>query len=461
MSNVYDFGDSAYLEGAKAVVEFTNSIGFTDDTKDQKVPINPVNAKTKTVEFVPWGLDNTMPLMVLDKIYNNITVASNIDFNSRINFGDGIMVVRKTKKDGKVEYVEVLDSEAPEIFTFLEDNNYNRILQENAADLATFYDGHVELTLDRNEKAKIVRIRQLETVFSRLSVMNKAGIIEYHGYSAKWGTGTLDDVVVTPFLDRDAPLFDLKQRLGLLPDPKTGKTSKVKDKRFVLSLALPTPGRFYYNKPYWWSIFKSGWFDFACAIPAFKTALIKNEMVLKYHIMINTSFWDKLFAAENITEDTKKADRKKQFLNQLNDFLSGDKNAGKSFVSHYQYDQVKGYEIKDIIIEAVPSFLKGGEYIEDSEEASNSICYAMGVHPSLQGASPGKGKTISGTEARELFIIKQAMTKPIRQALLLPLYLVKAINGWDKDIHFVIPNIMLTTLDKNTGAEKSIGNQPL
>jgi hypothetical protein len=85
----------------------------------------------------------------------------------------------------------------------------------------------------------------------------------------------------------------------------------------------------------------------------------------------------------------------------------------------------------------------------------------MGVHPSLQGASPGKSKTINGTEARELFIIKQALTKPLRQALLLPLYIVKAMNGWDRDIHFVIPNIMLETLDKGTGATKNIGNQKI
>jgi hypothetical protein len=83
----------------------------------------------------------------------------------------------------------------------------------------------------------------------------------------------------------------------------------------------------------------------------------------------------------------------------------------------------------------------------------------MGVHPSLQGASPGKGKTINGTEARELFIIKQALTKPIRDLLLQPLYLVKEINGWPKDLDFIIPNIMLTTLDKNTGAVKQIGNE--
>ncbi|MDL2262964.1 hypothetical protein LJC11_05645, partial [Bacteroidales bacterium OttesenSCG-928-I21] len=220
-------------------------------------------------------------------------------------------------------------------------------------------------------------------------------------------------------------------------------------------------GRFYYAKPYWWSIFESGWYDFACAIPTFKRALIKNQMVLKYHVQINSKFWDKLYKAEGIpkTDEKKKKERKALFLDQLNLFLAGEENAGKSFVSHYDYDTMKGYEINDIIIKPIESFFKGGEYIEDSEEASNAICYAMGVHPSLQGASPGKGKTINGTEARELFIIKQALIKPIRDMLLLPLYVVKAINKWNPDIHFVIPNIMLTTLDKNTGSEKNIGNQ--
>ncbi len=145
----------------------------------------------------------------------------------------------------------------------------------------------------------------------------------------------------------------------------------------------------------------------------------------------------------------------------MNNFLAGKEIAGKSFVSHFKYDNIKGYEVHDIIIKPIESFLKGGEYIEDVEEASNVISYAMGVHPSLQGATPGKGKSINGTEARELFIIKQAMTKPIRDALLSILYTVKEINGWDKDIHFAIPNIMLTTLDKNTGQIKSIGNQEI
>ena len=84
------------------------------------------------------------------------------------------------------------------------------------------------------------------------------------------------------------------------------------------------------------------------------------------------------------------------------------------------------------------------------------VSYAQGVHVSLIGASPGKGKSINGTEARELFIIKQALLKPIRDRLLMPLYIVKAINGWPDDIYFTIPNLELTTLDKGTGSQKVI-----
>jgi hypothetical protein len=457
---IFDFGTTAYLPGAKAVVTMVNSSAITNDAK-RSIDITP-KGKKDPIKFVSWGNNNSLPQDIMASSYKNVTVASNIDFNAKIAYGDTVMVCRKIRKDDKIQYQEVLPDEAPDVFKFLEDNNINRIHQEFGNDMTVFFDGFVEFIFNREKKPKIVMMRQKEVAFSRLSEQDeKTGRIEYHGYSAKWAEGSPDDVVITPFLDRDAPIYDLKKLLGIYPDETTGKSKDSGERRFVMSLALPMPGRFYYSKPYWWSIFESGWYDYACAIPAFKKALIKNQMVLKYHIQINMDFWEKLFKNEGITDTEKKKERKTAFLNQLNEFLAGEENAGKSFVSHYKYDSIKGYEVNDIIIKPLESFLKGGEYIEDSEEASNMICYAMGVHPSLQGASPGKNKGISGTEARELFIIKQALAKPVRDMLLLPLYVVKAINGWDQDIHFVIPNIMLTTLDKNTGAEKSIGNQKI
>ena len=465
MSNkkVFEIGDSAFLRGSKSIVVFNNSGDFLDETKDEKVNVTPKNIR-KPIEFVPHGKDNNLPVQIIQKVYKNITTASNVDFNTRISIGDGLLVVKKVKDKGEIKYEEQIESEQPKIFEFIQNNNVNRILQEAAADMVVFYDAFIEVIFNKNSsKPEIVMIRHKEATFSRLSVMNeKTAKIEYHGYSAKWGDGTPDDVIATPFLDRDAPIYDLKSRLGIIPNPNTGKNDTVtKDKRFIMSLALPTPGRFYYNKPYWWAIFESKWYDYACAIPEFKMALIENAMVLHYHVKINTAFWAKLYKDEGITDPEKQKQRKLEFLTQMDDFLAGKENAGKNFVSHFSYDKIKGYEEQDIIIELLESSMKGGEFIEDAEEASNSICYAMGVHPSLQGASPGKGKNINGTEARELFIIKQAIMKPIRDALLSFMYTVKAINGWDPDIHFVIPNIMLTTLDKNTGQVKSIGNQKI
>ena len=119
------------------------------------------------------------------------------------------------------------------------------------------------------------------------------------------------------------------------------------------------------------------------------------------------------------------------------------------------------YEESDIQIKPIESFIRGGEYIEDSEEATNMICNTMAVHPSLKGASPGKSKNINGTEARELFIIAQALFKPIRCMMTLPLYIAKAANGWPDDLEFGVKSVMLTTLDQGTGSVKSIGNEEL
>ena len=275
----------------------------------------------------------------------------------------------------------------------------------------------------------------------------------------RWHTGTPTDLIATPLLDRQTPLLDLKMRMGLAPNDK-GEKIVGKERRFIHNLRISTPGRFYYSHPYWWSVFASGWYDFSSAIPVFKKSLIKNQMALRYIVYIQESFWEKLFASEGIVKDDEKKARKEKFLKDMNDFLAGEENAGKGFVSHFRYDRVKGFEEKDIIITPLESFFKGGEYIEDSEEVSNMMCYGMGVHPSIIGSAPGKGKSINGTEARELFIIEQALMKMYQDATLEPLYFAKAMNNWPKDIYFSVTNCQLTTLDQGTGATKNTGLTP-
>lgn len=458
---VFDFGSTVYLAGGNAIIEFTDSKEMVGDSNTQTESVTPTNKKKLQLKFVKRGTSNKQPIEVMDKIYANSTLGANIAFNAKMGYGDGIMVVKKERQeDGSIKAVEQLPSEQPEIFKFLLDNNYINSVQEWAMDLVTFYESYAEFIFGIGGN-KIVQLNPVESVNSRLSVANDDGNIEYLGYSLKWHEGNPSDVTITPLINRRRPLMDMKVRMGLELD-LNGKKKKDNWNSYILQLMQPTPGRYYHGKPYWWAIFESGWYDFAVAIPKFKKALLKNQMTLKYHVKINRDFWPKLFTQEGIdinNIELVKA-RKKKFFTQMNDFLASEENAGASFVSHFEYDRVKNFEIQDIIITSIESSKIGGEYLEDSSEVTNVICYAMEIQPSLIGANSKTGG-INGTEARELFIIKQAMMKPIRDLLVLPLYIVKEINKWDPDIHFVIPNIMLTTLDKNTGAEKAIGNQKI
>lgn len=176
---------------------------------------------------------------------------------------------------------------------------------------------------------------------------------------------------------------------------------------------------------------------------------MNNQISVRYIVSLAPNYFQEIFKREKITSEDEQLKRIKKEYADIRKFLKNSENVGGSIIT-FQKNDPAGAPYPMIKIEAiVPGRKEGGEYIEDSEEVSNIISYGMLVHPSLVGASPGKNKNISGTEARELFILKQAMFKPFRDRILRPLYLIKAVNNWPKDLHFVIPNIELVTLDKD------------
>jgi hypothetical protein len=107
-------------------------------------------------------------------------------------------------------------------------------------------------------------------------------------------------------------------------------------------------------------------------------------------------------------------------------------------------------------IEVVPlqMNIKGGEYLEDIEEVHNILCYGMGVQGSVVGSVPGKGSNMSGTDKRELFAIKQALCKPLRDRLLKPFEIIRDYNGWSDKIEFVVEDMTFTTLDEEASGQK-------
>lgn len=449
-------GTTAYLPGVKAaVLTESNTAKLVAEPDTDPKPV-VIKGMSEAPDVVPWGEDNDFPAQLMEKVYKLPQMTSNLWFNIVASYGHGIKPVKIELNDKNQEVITPYTGNA-EVKRFFEDNDIDGYLLEQLTDMHWFFNVFPEIIFnkDKGENRKIVTIQNKEAVFSRWSEMNPETYrIDYHYYFAYWGDKTPDEndypCHATPVLDKANPVAHLRRIMKEDADKEWSQRRN----NFIIPVSFPTPGRNYYMKPYWYSIIESGWYDFAIKIPEFKKAVMTNQIAVRYIVSLAPGYFEEIFKREKITNDKAQIARIKKEYADIKKFLKDADNAGKSIITMQKMDP-KGQPYPMIKIEVINGGKKeGGDYIEDSEEVSNIISYGMLVHPSLVGASPGKNKNISGTEARELFIIKQAMLKPFRDRILRPFYLIKAINNWPDDLHFVIPHLELTTLDKDENGEQ-------
>jgi len=440
--HIIEIDGAAYMPEFKAIFQTVPSRDlFTE-------PESPITIDS--FKIAPWGDDNDLPQQVIAKAEKSEVVGSNLLFNIQAGYGQGIKPMRRIIENGKlIGHDEIF--EGP-VVDFFEKNDVNGFFLEQLTDMHHFYNVFPEIILS-GDKRQIVSLRSKEAAFSRWGTMDpKLGRIIKHYYSAKWADGpNKNNMVQTDVLDPYNPFLDLTSRIS---------TNNYSDLRFIVPVNFPSPGRQYYQRPYWWSIFLSGWYDFATMIPEFKKALMKNQMAIKYIVYLSDKYWDALFQQEGIDSTNKEAVKKRktdEFTNFKN-FLSGEKNAGKGLVALKKMIASGSTAIEEKYIEIVPlkTEIQGGEYIEDSGEVNSIINYAMGVDLDMPGKKTGG---MSGTDKRERFMIKQALTKPLRDRLLKPLLLIKQFNKWEKDLVFAIPDPVFTTLDVNKTGKETATNQ--
>ena len=83
----------------------------------------------------------------------------------------------------------------------------------------------------------------------------------------------------------------------------------------------------------------------------------------------------------------------------------------------------------------------------------------MDVHPSLIGATPGKNSnSLSGSNIREIFIMKQSMSKPFAYLAIQWWPAVREINGWDHNLEIIIQDSLFTTLDNAKSGEVKVAD---
>lgn len=459
---IHHDGSVAYLPGVKAaVLTETNTTRLFAEPDALPVPVT-VKDNQEQLKLVPWGDRNDLPQQLVDKVGKLPQMTANLWFNIVASYADGIKPVRITYGENSQAKVEPYIGNA-EVDAFFEDNDMSAYLLEQLTDMHWFFNVFPEIIFNKEngDKRKIVRLNSKEAMFSRWTERNEeTGRIDNHLYFAYWGQYQPDNekrkCTATPVLDSHNTISHLRE----IMEEDKDKEWNLRRNRFIIPVTFPTPGRNYYSKPYWYSLIESGWYDFAIKIPEFKKALMTNQMAIKYIVLLDANYFPEIFKREKIVDEKAQQERIKKEYADIRKFLKNAENAGSTIIS-YQKTDPKGQPYPLIKIESVGGGKKeGGDYIEDSEEVSNIIAYAMLVQPSLIGPSPGKNKTINGTEARELFILKQATFKPIRDRILRPLYVIKAINNWPADLHFAIPNIELTTLDNSKTGSVTKVNTP-
>jgi len=441
-------GATAYLPGVAAAVTFSSKNIFDEDLK-------PIKLQTKKENrgAVPWGADNDLPVIIENLIGANPVGSRCLEFKIDVAYGSGV-------KPGLIEEGEFreLTSEEEagkykEIAGFFEDNDIDGMYSELITDIQWFYNGFVEIILNRDtpEKRKIVEMSAKEATFSRWESANpKTGLVENHFYSSKWPKPKEDEFELTPVIWEKNLTTAIEHRIGRTEVPGAKKKDD-KKYRYIIPVRLPSPGRKYYPKPYYYSIIESGWLEFANKIPVYKKALMTNSLNIAFHVEISPDYFPRIFKEEGIKTKKEGKKRMKKEYADISKFLKGEEKAGSTLITYKRKIHGKNgaeEEVPEITITVVDKKI-GGEFIEDSHEASAMTFIAMGVHPSMIGIIPGKtSSNLSGTDKRELLRISQSLQARLRSRLLRPLYAVKKINRWPSEIKFSIPDIILTTLDQ-------------
>lgn len=418
-----------------------------EETNDVTPKVLPGNKNPKLRGYVPWGDDNLRPHQIIELQRKDEVRSANQFFNILSGYGLGLTAAN-------VDGSALTDKDAEEFLAL-----YHRPVKymlEQFTDLKHFFFTVSIIILDR-EGNKIVRLIHKDAMYCRFETANPVTGRREHLYYGDWEKSGNEDFEVIELLDIDNPLLDLMTRMGRIPN-EDGKTEKTNTRKFAIVNEIPTPGNNYYPFPYDWAIFNSGWFDIKQTVAAGKKAKFKNGLYLNYQAEINKDYWPTLFRDENITEPEKQKERVELERKNIREFLMGIANSGKVWFSGFYVHPQTGKEISMVKITLVSNKTEGGDFIEDTEEASNMECYAQGVHPSLIGATPGKTKgSFSGSDKRELFTMKQSLEVVVRHILLEPYHVIRYFNKWEK-VKFDIPFIMLTTLDQKTDAKPTTTN---
>jgi len=392
--------------------------------------------------YIPWGKNNKLPTEIKAAIEAVPMSGRAIKQLVEMLHGNGIKyyITADKSKSNTIEAAYI-----QEVEDFLANSRINtNYFPAVASDYRYYMNAFAELIWD-NKKSKIARIYPKQAEFCRLSKENKRDYTSDNLlYSKSFVNGDVDD----PKLMSTIPLYKWWDHDAFLEKSK-------KTKKFAFHILFPTPGVTDYATPFWFGLFKkNGWMDVAANVPKIISAMQKNQVSIKYQIMIPESYFEIRYP-ELWANPEKREELINQKINEINTYLAGSDNVYKSIAYVFKSDPQMGDRGK-IEIVAIDDKTKKGTWVPDSNAADAQIVLGLGLHPSQVGLQPEGGKmgAGSGSDQRESFNQIITLNTLDQNLLLEPLNLISRINKWGVTF-FIDHTFHTTTNQKEDGLQPS------
>jgi len=435
--------DFYMLSAAKTAVLFGSDKQSLSNPKAQK-------DSSDTDKYAAWGDSNLYPQEFTKKLNKTGAAIGGLEVLISAHYGLGFRLYQDVETEEGVTTRERLRSAFPDIDSFFKTCRWDVTMAEIIEDFETYGIAFVEYLLAPNSD-KIVSVKRQQAPHCRLGVPNKKGFVDKVYINTTWGDTLNEELTV------EVPFFSDIHNVETL---KTYCKEK-KIEKFIVPVMRTLTTEKNYPKVKWHSSFYNGWVDVVLSVPAFKKYMFENQLNLKYVIYIADDFFLHKFGREEWQEmpQEKREAARQETIKAIDDHMSGNKAAGRSFVSPFFRDSNNNL-IKGIEVIPIDDKIKDGNFLPDASAGNSEILFPMGVDPCLLGAGIPGGKNLSGSgsDKREAYTILSTRM-PVKRLRTLEVFeRIRDWNNWDSTLYGNFPNINLTTLDKNPNGQQTIVN---
>jgi hypothetical protein len=416
-----------YIPESQALVELTGNRADTLYGSQQTFGSYSASSATGMPLHVPWGSNNLAPQEMLRLSSDNPIKMQLIKISRNLLLGNRLMllnrVLKADKNGNKVFMYEPVDNY--EVEDYLDMLDMTTFFRKSAYNLEV--GGNVFANLSINRQSKVSGIHCFDVTEARCEVANfKTGRIENYHINPDWEIGKKEDTVRVAAFDKMNPA------------------------RYAESIMHGrdwTPGQFYYDHPAWWGT--KAWTEVANKIALFHQKGLENGYSIKYHIKVPKKMFEK-------GDDAKNRAAEQKFNREISAFLNDPNRKEKTFVSTFNTDQETGKAMPGIEIIELNNQMSDDAYTKLLQSATEQQTAGHGLPPQISNISSGGRFGASGSELRSALQVYLAVNASVgRDILLQPLYAIKKIMGWDRNLFFGFEDKIITTLDDSKTGQKT------